>query len=88
MRGDSGMVGRAMLRLYGSDDLFPDAPPDDNGVVLDDQWSGGGELGVTLRRGRYDAEATPEFGRETLLDYQSKLVQGEVTLDRGEQAVF
>lgn len=29
VRGDSGMVGRAMLRLYGSDDLFPDAPPDD-----------------------------------------------------------
>ena len=24
MRGDSGMVGTLMQRLYGSDDLFPD----------------------------------------------------------------
>jgi glycogen operon protein len=29
VRGDPGLVGRAMLRLYGSDDLFPDAPPGD-----------------------------------------------------------
>ncbi|MFO0729004.1 MAG: isoamylase [Myxococcota bacterium] len=29
VRGDPGMVGKAMLRLYGSDDLFPDAPPED-----------------------------------------------------------
>jgi glycogen operon protein len=29
VRGDSGLVGKAMLRLYGSDDLFPDAPPED-----------------------------------------------------------
>jgi glycogen operon protein len=28
VRGDPGMVGRMMLRLYGSDDLFPDQSPD------------------------------------------------------------
>ena len=28
VRGDSGMVGALMLRLYGSDDLFPDNPRD------------------------------------------------------------
>ena len=39
-------------------------------------------------RERYDADATPEFGRETLLDFQSKLVRGEATLERGDQAVF
>jgi glycogen operon protein len=28
VRGDPGMVGALMLRLYGSDDLFPDTPHD------------------------------------------------------------
>ena len=28
VRGDPGMVGALMLRLYGSDDLFPDNPRD------------------------------------------------------------
>ena len=28
VRGDAGMVGAMMYRMYGSDDLFSDAPPD------------------------------------------------------------
>ncbi|MCU0757864.1 MAG: NAD(P)H-binding protein [Steroidobacteraceae bacterium] len=39
-------------------------------------------------RGRYDADATPSFGTETLADYQARLLRGEVRLERGEQAVF
>jgi divinyl chlorophyllide a 8-vinyl-reductase len=39
-------------------------------------------------RGRYDADATPSFGSETLVDYQARLVRGEIRLERGEQAVF
>jgi divinyl chlorophyllide a 8-vinyl-reductase len=39
-------------------------------------------------RGRYDAEATPSFGTETLADYQARLLRGEIRLERGEQAVF
>jgi divinyl chlorophyllide a 8-vinyl-reductase len=38
--------------------------------------------------GRYDADATPSHGSETLVDYQARLVRGEITLERGEQAVF
>lgn len=38
--------------------------------------------------GRYDADATPSTGTETLADYQSKLLRGEATLDRGDHAVF
>lgn len=38
--------------------------------------------------GRYDAAATPETGRETLADYQARLLRGEATLDRGDHAVF
>jgi divinyl chlorophyllide a 8-vinyl-reductase len=37
---------------------------------------------------RYDAEATPSFGRDTLADHYAKLLRGEVADDRGEHAVF
>jgi divinyl chlorophyllide a 8-vinyl-reductase len=39
-------------------------------------------------RGRYDADATPEFGTETLADHYRKLVSGEIADDRGAHAVF
>ena len=39
-------------------------------------------------RGRYDADATPSWGRDTLFDYQARLLRGDATLDRGEHAVF
>lgn len=38
--------------------------------------------------GRYDADATPSFGSETLTDYQAHLLHGDATLDRGDHAVF
>jgi divinyl chlorophyllide a 8-vinyl-reductase len=38
--------------------------------------------------GRYDADATPEFGTETLGEYYEKLVRGEMKDERGEHAVF
>jgi divinyl chlorophyllide a 8-vinyl-reductase len=38
--------------------------------------------------GRYDADATPSFGSETLFDYYEKLVKGEAVAERGDHAVF
>ncbi len=38
--------------------------------------------------GRYDADATPSVGSETLLDFQARLVRGEATIERGDHAVF
>ncbi|MEM1045513.1 MAG: NAD(P)H-binding protein [Pseudomonadota bacterium] len=38
--------------------------------------------------GRYDAEATPSFGAQTLADYYAALLQGEIPDERGEHAVF
>ncbi len=38
--------------------------------------------------GRYDADATPSTGSETLFDYYARLVQGEAAAERGEHAVF
>ncbi len=38
--------------------------------------------------GRYDAEATPETGSETLQDFHARMLRGEVTVDRGDHAVF
>ncbi len=38
--------------------------------------------------GRYDADATPSTGSETLADYQARLVRGEAQAERGDHAVF
>lgn len=37
---------------------------------------------------RYSADATPEFGRDTLAEHYQKLAKGETTDDRGDHAVF
>ncbi|MGY6534780.1 MAG: NAD(P)H-binding protein [Pararhodobacter sp.] len=38
--------------------------------------------------GRYDADATPETGTETLRDFHARMLRGEVSVDRGDHAVF
>jgi len=38
--------------------------------------------------GRYDADATPSFGEETLFDHYARLVRGETTEERGDHSVF
>jgi divinyl chlorophyllide a 8-vinyl-reductase len=38
--------------------------------------------------GRYDAEATPEFGTDRLEDHYAAMLRGEVADDRGAHAVF
>lgn len=38
--------------------------------------------------GRYDADATPSFGGETLQDFYARALRGEVADDRGEHKVF
>ncbi len=38
--------------------------------------------------GRYDADATPSTGSETLFDYYARLIRGEATAERGDHAVF
>ena len=38
--------------------------------------------------GRYDADATPSTGTETLFDFYARLVSGEASVDRGDHAVF
>jgi len=38
--------------------------------------------------GRYDADATPSTGTETLHDFYARLARGDVHVDRGDHAVF
>ena len=38
--------------------------------------------------GRYNADATPSFGTQTLADHYKRMVQGKVADDRGDHAVF
>lgn len=37
---------------------------------------------------RYDADATPSYGTDTLADFYGKLARGEATIERGDHAVF
>ena len=39
-------------------------------------------------RQRYDADATPSFGSDTLAEHYTRLLRGEVADDRGDHAVF
>ncbi|MCE6969921.1 NAD(P)H-binding protein [Cereibacter sphaeroides] len=38
--------------------------------------------------GRYDADATPSAGSETLQEFYARLIRGEASVDLGEHAVF
>lgn len=38
--------------------------------------------------GRYDADATPSTGTETLFDHYARLIRGEARAERGDHAVF
>jgi divinyl chlorophyllide a 8-vinyl-reductase len=38
--------------------------------------------------GRYDAQATPSTGTETLFDFYAGLVSGAIAPERGDHAVF
>lgn len=38
--------------------------------------------------GRYDADATPSTGTETLFDYYARVIDGEAAVERGDHAVF
>ncbi len=38
--------------------------------------------------GRYDPDATPEFGADTLRDHYARVLAGEVKIDLGDHAVF
>ena len=38
--------------------------------------------------GRYDADATPETGQDSLREYHRRLLDGQEQLERGDHAVF
>ena len=38
--------------------------------------------------GRYDAQATPSTGSETLFDFYARLIRGEAKVERGDHAVL
>jgi len=38
--------------------------------------------------GRYDADATPSTGKDTLADHYAGLLSGRLSVERGDHAVF
>ncbi len=45
-------------------------------------------LVFNAKTGRYDADATPSTGTDTLFDFYARLVSGGIALERGDHAVF
>jgi divinyl chlorophyllide a 8-vinyl-reductase len=45
-------------------------------------------LVLNHQTGRYDADATPSTGQQTLFDFYARLVRGEAVSERGDHAVF
>jgi len=45
-------------------------------------------LVLDCHTGRYDADATPSTGRQTLFDHYAALLSGRATAERGDHAVF
>lgn len=45
-------------------------------------------LVLNTETGRYDEDATPSTGHETLFDYYASVVNGGAAADRGDHAVF
>jgi divinyl chlorophyllide a 8-vinyl-reductase len=45
-------------------------------------------LWLNPETGRYDAAATPSTGAETLFDYYSSVIAGDIAVERGDHAVF
>lgn len=45
-------------------------------------------LVLNAATGRYDADATPETGSDTLVDHYERVLKGKATVDLGEHAVF
>jgi divinyl chlorophyllide a 8-vinyl-reductase len=45
-------------------------------------------LVLNHQTGRYDANATPSTGQQTLFDYYARLISGEAMPERGDHAVF
>ncbi len=45
-------------------------------------------LAIDPATGRYDATATPETGSETLFDFYARAIRGDVSVERGDHAVF
>ena len=40
------------------------------------------------KKRRYDADATPSTGEETLFDYYARVIDGAAEAERGDHAVF
>ncbi|WP_347709667.1 NAD(P)H-binding protein [Sphingomonas sp. BGYR3] len=45
-------------------------------------------LVLNPQTGRYDADATPETGTDTLIDHYRSIIEGRASADRGDHAVF
>lgn len=76
--GVLGTLGRVTPRLAGKAEL----------ARIGRYYATESMLCLDPKTGRYDAGRTPATGTETLFDFYTRLVKGDVTAERGDHAVF
>lgn len=76
--GGLGIAGRVSGRLRAKADL----------ARIGQYYATESMLVWDAQRGRYDRDATPEWGSDRLEDYYRALLSGEIDDDRGEHSVF
>jgi divinyl chlorophyllide a 8-vinyl-reductase len=73
-----GGLGRAVPRLAAKAEL----------ARIGRYYATESMLALDPATGRYDADATPSFGTDTLFDHYARLISGEAAVERGDHAVF
>ncbi|SIO47942.1 divinylchlorophyllide 8-vinylreductase [Rhodovulum sp. ES.010] len=68
--------------------LFPKAAEKAEFARIGRYYASESMLVLDPATGRYDADATPEFGTDTLSEHYQKALRGEIADDRGDHAVF
>jgi divinyl chlorophyllide a 8-vinyl-reductase len=73
-----GAVGRVVPQVAGKAEL----------ARIGRYYASESMLVLDTATGRYDADATPSTGTQTLFDFYARLIKGETTIERGDHAVF
>ena len=82
------MIGAVRRVLAGLGKLNPKLADKAELAGIGQYYATESMLVLNSATGKYDAEATPSAGTETLFEHYARLINGEVRDDRGDHAVF
>ena len=83
-----GLLGKIANLLGGLGRLIPPLAAKAELARIGHYYATESMLVYDPKTGRYDAEATPETGQDSLRDFYRRLLDGTETVERGDHAVF